>query len=333
MECYGDNSYGQSENYTGGDAIGVSARGYHTCILKSDGNVDCYGYNFFGQSENYTGGDAFNPFRKYTNPEPIITTCSEQQKINHGELISISIAPANLQTWGRFYVNNTLPADTAITYNILNSTNDVVLCSGLMGGGDDISVCAASTQSIKLYANLTTLNASRTPQIHKWNVSWVVSISAATTVPKALVQFNTNNEFAVSLGHTNMILIIVKNPNATYAVLPLHIGSIDQSRNWMWFEGHKYDNERRDIEVVLKPHEEKIVVVKFLGGKTGRYAIAVGPDKEYKNRYDEIFINVVEKEKGFFFSSTPGLSWLHIVVLVLFGALFILKPQKTKHFL
>jgi hypothetical protein len=52
------NGWGQAEDYTGGDAVGVSAGFHHTCILKSDGNVDCYGFNDFGQAEDYIGGDA-----------------------------------------------------------------------------------------------------------------------------------------------------------------------------------------------------------------------------------------------------------------------------------
>jgi type II secretory pathway pseudopilin PulG len=58
VDCYGNNDYGQSNDYTGGDAIGVAARGYHTCVLKSNGNVDCYGLNSDGQANDYTGGDA-----------------------------------------------------------------------------------------------------------------------------------------------------------------------------------------------------------------------------------------------------------------------------------
>jgi prepilin-type N-terminal cleavage/methylation domain-containing protein len=58
VDCYGNNSYGQANDYTLGDAIGVAAESFHTCVLKSNGNVDCYGYNGYGQANDYTLGDA-----------------------------------------------------------------------------------------------------------------------------------------------------------------------------------------------------------------------------------------------------------------------------------
>jgi hypothetical protein len=38
--------------------IGISAGGYHTCVLKSNGNTACWGSNSNGQAKNYTSGDA-----------------------------------------------------------------------------------------------------------------------------------------------------------------------------------------------------------------------------------------------------------------------------------
>jgi len=32
----------------------VSAGGYHTCGLKSDGNLACWGYNGYGQSNTFS---------------------------------------------------------------------------------------------------------------------------------------------------------------------------------------------------------------------------------------------------------------------------------------
>jgi len=58
VTCWGNDNYNQSENYTQGDAIQVSAGGQQTCALLSNGNINCWGNNNYNQSENYTQGDA-----------------------------------------------------------------------------------------------------------------------------------------------------------------------------------------------------------------------------------------------------------------------------------
>jgi fibronectin type 3 domain-containing protein len=58
VDCYGDNTYGQAAGYAGGDATAVEAGMLFTCILKTNGNVHCYGYDAQGQAEDYNGGDA-----------------------------------------------------------------------------------------------------------------------------------------------------------------------------------------------------------------------------------------------------------------------------------
>jgi hypothetical protein len=52
VDCYGYNSSGQAADYLGGDAVGIATGGWTTCVLKANGNVDCSG------SVDYTGGDA-----------------------------------------------------------------------------------------------------------------------------------------------------------------------------------------------------------------------------------------------------------------------------------
>jgi cysteine-rich repeat protein len=58
VTCQGSNSYGESDDYTGGDAIGVAAGSQHTCFLLDNGNVDCQGSASYSKSDDYTGGDA-----------------------------------------------------------------------------------------------------------------------------------------------------------------------------------------------------------------------------------------------------------------------------------
>jgi len=58
VTCWGNNRNGETNNYTGGDAISVSARYEHTCALLQNGNVTCWGWNYGGEADNYVSGDA-----------------------------------------------------------------------------------------------------------------------------------------------------------------------------------------------------------------------------------------------------------------------------------
>ncbi|OVE75029.1 hypothetical protein BVX95_00525, partial [archaeon D22] len=58
VNCYGQSTYAQNADYTGGNAVGVATGLYHNCILLSNGNVDCYGDNGNGKATDYSGGDA-----------------------------------------------------------------------------------------------------------------------------------------------------------------------------------------------------------------------------------------------------------------------------------
>ncbi len=53
VHCWGRNTDGQAEDYTGGLAVVVSAGGWHTCILLVTGDVECYGDDDRGKSEDW----------------------------------------------------------------------------------------------------------------------------------------------------------------------------------------------------------------------------------------------------------------------------------------
>ncbi len=124
--------------------------------------------------------------RKYASPEPTATMGAEE-KVTRGELTSVAITPPSLLNWDKFNANNTIPSGTSITYTILNASNNAVLCPVLTGNSDDISTCAGTTPSIKLYAELETSDPGKTPALHSWNVSWIVSGPAANGTIKGTV--------------------------------------------------------------------------------------------------------------------------------------------------
>ena len=70
VECWGSNW--DIKDYNGKNAIGISLGYGYICILKLDGNAECGGTDYMGRVNNYTKGDAFNPFIKYISPQPNI---------------------------------------------------------------------------------------------------------------------------------------------------------------------------------------------------------------------------------------------------------------------
>jgi len=128
--------------------------------------------------------------RNYTYPEPT-TTLGPQENINdyleyssEGQAKSTQITPNSyFLKWKTFQVSDdTTPDGTDISYKILKASDDTTLCSissPQAESGYDISSCAG-TNPIKLYANLSTTNASNTPLLHEWNVSWLEQIGNIT---------------------------------------------------------------------------------------------------------------------------------------------------------
>ena len=86
-----------------------------------------------------------------------------------GSITSVVIQPylSYFKNWAVFNVNDTVPAETNITYKILDASNSTIMS---VVDGQDIS--GITQQSIRLFAELTTTNDSLTPVLHDWGVCW-----------------------------------------------------------------------------------------------------------------------------------------------------------------
>ena len=234
------------------------------------------------------------------------------------------------------YVNTTgtCPADEGGVLSMFNITNSHAelynlgnynnnLCCPTLAGWDsyDCHFNATATCDTDETAVVTMYNYTNS---HVGNLSDYNNILCCKTKdltpPTTIVGFDANNIHVIELGKTEKIYVEIKNPTPTKKSVPLYIGSFDMIKNWIWFEGHKYDT-RRNITMTIDAYAEKIVVVNVLGGKTGDYSITIGPDSDYANRYDEIPIKIVSKASGIgIFSSTPGLGVLSLLFILLAGA-------------
>lgn len=149
------------------------------------------------------------------------------------------------------------------------------------------------------------------------------------TNENTLVRFQSK-KVTLEIDNTDRGYIIIKNPTDKYVLIPLHIGSPDESfRNAIQFEYS--DLSRHDKNVTLKPNEEQIIPIKILAGKIGTYELVVGPDDNYINRYDSKFVTIVHKKSGIF-SGTPDLRWISLIMIILIAAIIRQKDNlKTKN--
>jgi len=102
-----------------------------------------------------------------------------------GNLKSTAITPEILGSWGNFTASHNLPTGTDISYKILKASDDSTLCTitaAQAAAGYDISSCAGSNSSIKLYAELST-TGSNTPTLHDWKVTWVANTPPTVDEP------------------------------------------------------------------------------------------------------------------------------------------------------
>ena len=168
-----------------------------------------------------------------------ITVSNGDIKLNNatkGNLTSIRITPFSLQIWDKFYANDTLAERTNITYKILNASDNSTFCtinSTQVNACYCISECASGVDSIRLYAELTTTNASLTPVLHDWNVSWIPEVTPMLTITHAKTDKKTyklNENVTISCVAQNetgqnisadVVFANITNPDGYYEQIPL----------------------------------------------------------------------------------------------------------------
>jgi alpha-tubulin suppressor-like RCC1 family protein len=107
VKCWGSNEYGQLGNGTTtqslvptevvgltGKVIAISAGGFHTCALTSEGEVKCWGWNNFGQLGDGTTTQQLNPVAVIELPKRI-------KSIAAGNLHTCAItSKGSVKCWG-----------------------------------------------------------------------------------------------------------------------------------------------------------------------------------------------------------------------------------------
>ncbi len=91
-----------------------------------------------------------------------------------GQLLSPLIEPNRFTEWDRLDFGSIIPEHTALTVDVLNSSGNVLASNVL--SGTDLSMLGIADASIRLRANFSTLDPTKTPSLLLWNVGYVTSI-------------------------------------------------------------------------------------------------------------------------------------------------------------
>jgi hypothetical protein len=87
-----------------------------------------------------------------------------------GMIVSPTMEPADLDSWGALTFNKNTPASTTLTIDVLSGAGSVLATN--VTSGTSLAGLGITASSLKLRGNLTTSNTSVTPALHDWTVTW-----------------------------------------------------------------------------------------------------------------------------------------------------------------
>jgi len=213
-------------------------------------------------------------------------------------LENVGLTATNLEAPGT-YINN---SDTQGKYTIYDMSVS------------NYSVSASLTGYIQQTFLKVSVNASKKAILN----FTLTLIPLTTTSEDAIVHFQTKEDITIQLGTKKRAIILIKNPTDSNILVPLHIGSPDNTfKNFIQFENMRIDPHNKNI--TLKPHEGKLIPITIFAGKLGTYELVVGPDNNYNNKQDTRKVSITNKNSGLF-SQTPGLHWTGFLILIILAA-------------
>lgn len=145
-----------------------------------------------------------------------------------------------------------------------------------------------------------------------------------TPIPPVM-NFVVGENVNLQIGPTANLVLKLKNPLPLEDSINLDISG-DKISYWSWFEGHKYDEFRTNMDILVDSKEEVSVSVNTIPGEVGTYNLKVIGESELTGLSNsvELTVNIGYESKGLF-SRTPDISWLYFVLIILISSLLVYK--------
>ncbi|MBI4833976.1 MAG: hypothetical protein HY811_04045 [Planctomycetes bacterium] len=131
-----------------------------------------------GGVTNYSNGpgassNKIGPYAYWTYLPP--------SSVTSGVYISSVISIAELSSWGILTYTHTAPSSTTFSIDVLRAIDNYVFATNVASGSNLANVIKTPTYAIKLRANFTTENTTKTPTLSDWTVNYAIGGSAVVT--------------------------------------------------------------------------------------------------------------------------------------------------------
>lgn len=195
-------------------SVPLEAGKYYMIGAVWSSSVSMY-YSSGHSSSSFGSHVGYGYYDGFPSPDTLINTSSSDYTMYHryttvqgtgyttpGSIVSTAIdLPADGSwAWDVVDFNTTTPANTELTVDVLNGSDESVILADVASGTDINEITATS---LKLRANLSTTDANNTPVLHDWSVSYTDPVFAcesgwsnveSSLQCDTLCDFDNNNE-------------------------------------------------------------------------------------------------------------------------------------------
>lgn len=138
----------------------------------------------------------------------------------------------------------------------------------------------------------------------------------------------------MSLGDIETIVLTIRNPNPGAMDVNLSLSSDSILNNWVWFDGHQYDESRQVLTLSLMAGEVQRVVIDVLAGGVGSYfgndgLIVTAAILGGAQPTSSLNIRVMPRE-GSLFTEAPDLSSISLIIIAMLASLIKINKKRSK---
>ncbi|MBU4245570.1 MAG: hypothetical protein KKE71_00860 [Nanoarchaeota archaeon] len=196
----------------------------------------------------------------------------------------------------------------------LSSTSGNISCVYQNGGG---STCTGS--GYKCIASITDDINAHVGKCGRHDRKICCKFSQGYLPPLA-------GDLDMGVGETGMFVFNITNTLSDSDIYTIDLsGSPSKIGYWSWFNGHRYDDEKNNMSVTLKPGETAAFAVLVFGGEVGSGTISVNIKSASTGETRQLTKSVVIRfANDGIFTDVPEFGWLWYIIIGIVAAIILI---------